>query len=275
MIEIIFHLLLQKQKPLSLDRICSVFKIYSDVERLELEISLREDSRFVYVYNQSGYELAPLPLLFPDQAIKDVTFSIVDLETTGSIFAREGIIEIALMKVKNGEIIDTYETLVDPQRYIPRIISNLTGIQNHHIKGQPKVDQALEVLFEKLENTVFVAHDVNFDFFFIAYEAFKHRLKIPQIPIVCSLKLAEKCLPDVTNKGLKGLAVHYDYEGLNAHNAMSDVEATNHFFQHMLQDMHDQEFRSLHDLLDLTSDLRRATNLRKHLYKYFKNETIT
>ncbi|HUJ88860.1 MAG TPA: exonuclease domain-containing protein, partial [Syntrophorhabdales bacterium] len=96
--------------------------------------------------------------------------AIVDVETTGTSPGYDRIIEVGVLKIKDGTVVDTYSTLVDPERSIPYHIENLTGITNKDLSGAPTFSDIKEQLIQLLEGCVFVAHNVRFDYGFLRNE---------------------------------------------------------------------------------------------------------
>ena len=107
--------------------------------------------------------------------VRDATFVIVDLETTGTQAKHDRIIEIGAVKMRAGEVVDTMETLVDPQCTISRHITRITGITNADVFDQPQIEEVLPQFLDFLGNAVFVAHYCQFDSSFINAETAAYR----------------------------------------------------------------------------------------------------
>ena len=121
-------------------------------------------------------------------------YAIVDIETTGGYASGSGITEIAI-RIHDGEsIIDSYETLIDPQRPIPLYISSLTGITDEMVWSSPTFAQVAPQIYEMLQGRIFVAHNVNFDYSFI-----KHHLETAGYTFnatkLCTVRLSRKIKP--------------------------------------------------------------------------------
>ena len=97
-------------------------------------------------------------------------FAIIDLETTGGTAARERITEIAIVTHDGHQILETYSTLVNPERSIPYNIIQITGITDDMVKNAPKFYEIAKKIVEMTEGCVFVAHNVRFDYSFIQEE---------------------------------------------------------------------------------------------------------
>ena len=91
------------------------------------------------------------------------SYVVVDIETTGGKKDAHRITEVGMVKIENGEIVDTWQSLVNPERHIPKMITSLTGISNEMVKNAPTFDQIADKLDTYCQNAIFVAHNVNFD----------------------------------------------------------------------------------------------------------------
>ncbi|MEP0713827.1 MAG: exonuclease domain-containing protein, partial [Algoriphagus sp.] len=113
-------------------------------------------------------------------------FAIVDIETTGGAPKYGGITEIAVLIHDGEQIIREYETLLNPEQAIPTYITGLTGIDNFMVRHQPTFSDIQDELWELLNDKVFVAHNVSFDFGFIR-EAFLKVGKELKSPKLCTV----------------------------------------------------------------------------------------
>jgi DNA polymerase-3 subunit epsilon len=187
--------------------------------------------------------------------INEATFCIVDIETNGSKIQKHQIIEIAAIKVKNKKIIDKFETLVECDSINPAI-TEITGICVDDTKNAPKLKKVLYDFKEFLADSVFVAHDVKFDYGFIS-ASFE---KIGLLPLLnralCSIELAERTISSY-RYGLKYLN---DYLNLNPnathHRAMSDVMTTYKLFIKSLENL-PPEIKTVEDLINFSKTASR------------------
>ena len=157
--------------------------------------------------------------------IQDATFCIVDIETNGSDIERHQIIEIAALKIKNGKVIDSFETLVRVDEINP-IITEITGITAADTKDAPMLESVMQEFKLFLDDAVFVAHDVKFDYNFISASMKKVGLEAILNRSLCSLAFAERSVVSYRY----GLSYLNDLFHLNPnpkhHRAMSDVVTT-------------------------------------------------
>src|SRR5207237_10533540 len=97
-------------------------------------------------------------------------YVVVDIDTTGGWGSRDRITEIGAIKIRNHQVIDEWHTLINPQRSIPARITQLTGITNAMVRDAPVFAEVADSLMEFMGDGIFVAHNVNFDYGFIAKE---------------------------------------------------------------------------------------------------------
>lgn len=161
----------------------------------------------------------PIPLA-------DVTFVVVDIETTGGTPSQNAITEIAAVKVRGGQLLERFETLVNPQQDIPAFIQQLTGITPDMVADAPVIDNVMPGFWEFLGEGVFVAHHTAFDFRFLDAETRRLLGSGLDNEQVCTCKLARKLLPELKRKNLDSVTAHFDIEITHRHRAMGDAEAT-------------------------------------------------
>ena len=162
--------------------------------------------------------------------LKDYT--VFDLETTG--FSKNcEIIEIAAIKVRNDEIVDTFESFVKPTIEIPYHITKLTGITNVMVQDAPGIDVVLNDFLQFIENDVLIGHNIdNFDMPILLDKAINCYGLIIENNTVDTLTLARQCLNLVHNR-LSDICEYYNVSNNDAHRALSDVMATFECFKHM------------------------------------------
>ena len=99
------------------------------------------------------------------------TFVAVDLETTGLRPKYDRILEIGALKVVNGELVETFQTFVDPRMQIPERITELTGITQEMVDGQPQQDQAVTSFLDLCGELPLIGHNILFDYSFLKHQA--------------------------------------------------------------------------------------------------------
>lgn len=156
------------------------------------------------------------------------TFAVVDIETTGTDTTSEDnrIIQFSCCLVTNNKIIKTYVTDINPQRDVPNRITQLTGISDSRLKKAPTFDQVAAKLYQLLNNTVFVAHNVNFDFPFLNGEFQRVGYPELQIPAIDTVTLSQILLPTLSSYRLQDLSSYFNITHKHPHTADSDALAT-------------------------------------------------
>jgi DNA polymerase III subunit epsilon len=183
------------------------------------------------------------PTLVRDAAaalpISSLRFAVVDVETTGG---RPGhgdrITEIAIVRVQNGQIIDVFETLVNPECPIPPFISQITRITSDMVRNKPVFAGIAREVAERLEGHIFVAHNASFDWRFVSHEVFRGTGQALDGTTLCTLRLARKVLPQLSRRNLDAVAKFYSVEipPDARHRAAGDAIATAKVLIAMLRD---------------------------------------
>ena len=159
----------------------------------------------------------------------------LDLETTGLDQNRDAIIEIGAVKFSGDRVIDRFKTLVNPQRAIPRLITQITGIRDADVVDAPTIERVLpEVLaFVDSEVSAVIAHNADFDLGFLRAAGVNFRR-----PAYDTVELATILLPGAASYNLGELCLRFGIPLVDAHRAPDDAEATGHLFRvlhaHML-----------------------------------------
>ena len=151
-------------------------------------------------------------------------YSVVDIETTGGLKGGNRITEIGIVKIQQGNIIDTWTTLINPERPIPRFITKLTGINDAMVSDAPIFSDIASTLLDKLSGSIFVAHNVNFDYGFIKKEL--ERLGINfKMPKLCTVVESRKAFKGLKSYSLGNLSTHFNLDLTNHHRALDDAKA--------------------------------------------------
>ncbi|WP_067921733.1 PolC-type DNA polymerase III [Alicyclobacillus shizuokensis] len=195
------------------------------------------------------YRPAPIAL---DPTLEYVVF---DTETTGLNAREDTLIEISGVKVKNGELVDSFTTLVDPERRLSAKITELTGISPDMLAGQPKLPEAMARFREFVGDAVLVAHNAEFDVGFLHQCAKRIGMEDWTQPVIDTLALARLLYPGEKNYRLKTLTNKFHIELVNHHRALADSEATAKLFLRMLRDLGERGIRDLQALNQLSGDI--------------------
>ena len=182
--------------------------------------------------------------------LSDATFCIVDIETNGSKIDKHQIIEIAAVKVKNGKIIDRYESLVHTKE-INIHISEITGIKVEDTKDAPALKEVLYKFKKFLGDAIFIAHDVKFDYKFISASLEKIGLEALLNRPLCSLDLAQRTVVSY-RYALSYLndTFHFNKDAQH-HRAMSDVLTTFGLFLMSMSKL-DENIINVEDLINFS-----------------------
>jgi len=161
-------------------------------------------------------------------------YAIVDIETTGGYASNNAITELAIVLHDGVRELKRYETLVNPAMTIPRYVQALTGIDDSMVADAPYFNEIAPFVQEWLQDAVFVAHNVNFDYSFL-----KHQLNACGLELnakkLCTVRLSRKAFPGAPSYSLGKICAHLDIPIPNRHRAGGDVDATVLLFERILQ----------------------------------------
>ncbi|MBN2778200.1 MAG: GIY-YIG nuclease family protein [Bacteroidales bacterium] len=161
-------------------------------------------------------------------------FSVVDIETTGGSSRGEKITEIAIYVTDGTKIIDSFCTLIHPEKRVSSFITGLTGITNEMLEDAPKFFEVAAKIVEITKDTVFVAHNVNFDYNFVKQEFAQLGYKYRQNTL-CTLQLSRKMFPGLRSYSLGNLCKSLNVNLDNQHRAYADAFATTEIFNMIYQ----------------------------------------
>jgi len=183
-------------------------------------------------------------------ALVDTEFCVFDLETTGGSPESSRITEIGAVKVRGGEILGEFATLINPGVPIPPAITYLTGITNAMVYPAPTIDAVLPSFLEFIGNAVFVAHNASFDTRFLAANLARYGYQPARNPIVCTVRLARRLVrEEVPNLQLATLARALRARTAPCHRALDDARATVDVFHALLERAGRWGISDLDDLL--------------------------
>ena len=160
---------------------------------------------------------------FPDKMV------ILDCETTGGRAKYHRIIEIGLLVIENGRLIETWQTFINPETVIPSFIQKLTGITAKMLNNAPKFGEIADILHEKLENRTLVAHNARFDYSFLKSEFSRIGINYNTKPL-CSVKLSRNLYPQFKRHGLSEIIKRFGLTIENRHRALDDAQMVYGFF---------------------------------------------
>ncbi len=171
-------------------------------------------------------------------------YAIVDIETTGGYASSNGITEIAIAIHDGVQIIDFYETLINPQRAIPPYVQSLTGISQAMVTVAPVFEEVAEKIYGLLHNKIFIAHNVNFDYSFVKHQLLQCGFTL-DCKKLCTVRLSKLIIPGMPGYGLGKLCRSLEIENDARHRAGGDTLATVKLFEHLLKNDRENTIRSL------------------------------
>lgn len=162
------------------------------------------------------------------------TYAIVDIETTGGMFKRDKITEIAIVLHDGKKIIKQFSSLVNPERSIPPEITRITGITTEMVSEAPKFYELAKEIVELLDGAIFVAHNVRFDYTFIKNEFRSLGYTFTKRQL-CTVKLSRRAFPGLHSYSLGSLIREFDIEVDARHRALDDTLATVEVFEKIVE----------------------------------------
>ncbi|MEX0912351.1 MAG: 3'-5' exonuclease [Gemmatimonadota bacterium] len=213
------------------------------------------DSQGVWCLVEAPSPVAEVPLMSQDWVV-------VDVETTGGSPAHgHRVIEVAAVQVSDGRITESFSSLVNPGRPVPRMITSLTGIENHMLAGAPPFEAIAPELSETLGGRVFVGHNATFDWRFVSAEMERCLSRTLDGRRLCTLRLARRLLPHLPSRSLGALAEYFDLRMESHHRALDDALATARLLLRFLEQLEEQEVRDWRTLEKFFA--RRAAKRRR------------
>lgn len=231
-IEIPYFLeILESELPFEVEfEICKSLGIPLDIQNSRISLKIRQD-------------------------LSKQIFCLVDIETSGFSHEENDIIEIAAIKYKNGTILETFESYIFAQN-IPEKITEITGIDDTMLVNAPNVSQTLARFKAFLQDSVFVAHNVKFDFNFINAKLIQNKIPMMKNSFLCTLQLARKTI-DAPKYGLGFLNEFLEINHPIRHRAYADCVIALKVFEQSLLSL-PNNIISTQDLLDFTKMPRNA-----------------
>jgi DNA polymerase III subunit epsilon len=214
-------------------------------------VRLLEDGRWAMIPEAQG---SPL--------LDDCAFAVVDVETTG---ARAGfgdrITEVAVAVVHAGRREIVFDSLVNPERPIPRTVCAITNITDEMVRHAPRFAELAERLLAVLAGRVFVAHNARFDWNFLSAELRRSRDLTLDGTRLCTVRLARRLVRGVRSCGLDNLCRFFGFHNKARHRAGGDALVTAELLNRLLMLAREEGARTLQDLATIES--RRARRRRR------------
>ncbi|WP_425394026.1 DEDD exonuclease domain-containing protein [Actinokineospora inagensis] len=206
--------------------------------------------------------------------LRETTFVVFDLETTGGSADADAITEFGAVKVRGGEVIGEFATLVDPGRGIPPEIVQLTGITNAMVYTAPRLEQVLPAFLEFAAGSVLVAHNAGFDVGFVKAACTRMGYPWPKPAVVCTVRLGRRVLTreEAPSCRLSALAELFHATTKPVHRALADARATVDVLHGLLERVGSLGVQSLEELLDYIPEVTAAQRRKRTLAEHVPHE---
>lgn len=199
--------------------------------------------------------------------LREATFVVVDLETTGGSATEDAITEIGAVKVRGGEVVGEFATLVDPGRGIPPAVVTLTGITDVMVTAAPRIETVLPGLLEFASGAVLVAHNAAFDTGFLRAACAGAGTAWPKPTVLCTARLARRVLTrdEAPSCRLAALAPLLHARTRPSHRALTDARATVDVLHALLERVGPLGVHSLEELLGYLPEVTAGQRRKRHL----------
>lgn len=185
---------------------------------------LQKSEYFKYKNKNAAKTNAGIAFTISDDIIAD-NYIVFDFETTGFSPKNNKIIEIGAVKINDNNIVDKFDTLINPNSFIPPFIEAKINITNQMVADKPVIEDVLPEFIEFLGDYPLVSHNAKFDMSFLTVNAENLGFKINNTAID-TLKLSRKAFPDLKSHSLGNLCNHFGINLISAHRAYYDALAT-------------------------------------------------
>jgi DNA polymerase III subunit epsilon len=160
-----------------------------------------------------------------NKAWHDLTLVAFDTETTGKYPLTAEICEVAAVKWRGGEVVETFSTLLKPAKAMEAANIAIHGITNEMVAEAPHISTKIKDLHAFFQDSILIAHHAPFDLGFVAVEFERAGLRLPSLPVICSSLLSRKLIPESPDHRLQTLIGHFNLEKGVAHRALDDAKA--------------------------------------------------
>lgn len=168
----------------------------------------------------------------------------VDLETTGTRANHDRIIEVGLVRVEDGVVTKTFSSLVNPHIYIPPQITTITGIKTQDVESAPSFREIADEIKVLLTDTIFVAHNVRFDYGFLKYE-FARLNKTFSMKHFCTVRLSRLLFPQERHHNLDAIIERFKIVCENRHRAFDDANVLAKFYEMVQKSIQPETFTQM------------------------------
>ena len=199
--------------------------------------------------------------------LSHATFVVVDLETTGGSPAEAGITEIGAVRIRGGEVIGEFSTLVNPGVPIPPFVAALTGITDALLAGAPRLGAVLPSFLEFMHGSILIAHNAPYDIGFLKGACQKFDYPWPSPPVLDTARIARVTLQpgEVRNCKLGTLAAYFQATVTPTHRAFDDARATADVFHALVGRLGNLGVQTVEDLQAYSSKVSPVQRSKRHL----------
>lgn len=209
----------------------------------------------------SGLNLDPKLKSIIHEALDRSVFIVFDIETTGGNPERNGITEICALKVKDGEVVDRFYSLINPMISIPPIVRKMTGITNQMVADAPVIHEVFPDFSEFIGDHILVSHNTIGDLIFLRHFAKETLNRDLSNFFLCTHLLVEKLCPEAPDKSLKGLSRHFNLSGDQFHRAEADAMQTWELFKVLARKLKERAISRVEQAIRLQGDLDSSLRL--------------
>lgn len=195
----------------------------------------------------------------------DTTYCVLDLETTGFSATTEKITEVGIMKMQNGEVVDSFSCFVNPQKHIPQRVSEVTNITDEMVADAETIDEVFPKILDFIKDSVIVAHNAGFDVGFLKQTAKNLGYEF-DYTYLDTLSLAKDLFPEYKKYKLGKIAENLGIKVEVAHRALDDVDTTVKVFKVMLDMLKERGAQKVDDI----DKVSRTEEAKKEEYKKLK-----
>ncbi|MEV9639156.1 exonuclease domain-containing protein [Mammaliicoccus sciuri] len=194
-------------------------------------------------------------------------FITLDFETANA--SRDSVCAIGLVKYKDGNIVETLETLINPEDDFDYYNIEIHGITKEMVEDAPTFNEYYPRFCEFIENQIVLAHYATFDMSVLRYACEKYLLNYPTFKYSCTYQLSKKLLPNELNYKLKTLASKFNYD-FEHHDALEDAKACGHILLRLFKETNTTEFDDLLSKADLLMGEHSIDNYRPSKTKSYR-----
>lgn len=234
----------------------------SEFGRFFLAALLADDPRFKE--SEDGtWRLAQEHVL--DADLSQAPFVVVDLETTGHRPDDEGVTEIGAIRLEGPREVGRFQTLVHPGRPIPSFVTKLTGISDAMVAKAPVIHDVIGEFARFASGAVLVAHNAAFDARLLDHASRRHLGRPLGLPHVCTVRLAQRLLPELRRTSLESLCEHFALTPSQRHRAMADAEMTVELLSRFVSLLQQRGVNNVQGLIEAQGDPELPRRLEVHV----------